>query len=352
VGGFKACAVLELLLTCTLSVLAHGLPGVRASFRERLHTQHESRSRAAARQVAPDSGPAAAAASCTASLDGEKEDAPLTLRSTTTGCLLLPASLVILCDGLNVGAYVCEWTLFAVYFHEVYDWSSTLTGAAQMAGDLLAAAVLAVTTTAAWTRLLGKQTAPGRATRRLDRLLLQPPFNLGIYFGLYGVFFLMLAQSTFAVAVTGQVLMGSVYVFLRQAVQESYVVLSHGSLPLFRTLEFLGGLSFNTGIAVTSSLSVMLYERLGRSAPFYIYSGVTAAWSAVMLGFFLHRHRGHLHLSFAEQEARLYARKHGVRGAAAPQTVGTALSTGTVEHAVVDRPHPGRDGSGDRDTTR
>ena len=293
----------------------------------------------------------------------------------------------------------------------MYDWSSTLTGAAQMAGDLLAAAVLAVTTTAAWTRLLGKQTAPGRATRRLDRLLLQPPFNLGIYFGLYGVFFLMLAQSTFAVAVTGQVLMGSVYVFLRQAVQESvrptdlpplgwhmslpsapwpcarltsqrpcqrpgpasgslaldcthtlplfygrrcaqYVVLSHGSLPLFRTLEFLGGLSFNTGIAVTSSLSVMLYERLGRSAPFYIYSGVTAAWSAVALSFFLHRHRGHLHLSFAEQEARLYARKHGVRGAAAPQTVATALSTGTVEHAVVDRPHPGRDGSGDRDTTR
>ena len=31
--------------------------------------------------------------------------------------------------------------------------------------------------------------------------------------------------------------MGSVYVFARQAVQEAYVALAHGSLPLFRFLK-------------------------------------------------------------------------------------------------------------------
>ena len=36
-----------------------------------------------------------------------------------------------------------EGALFAVYFKDAFAWSSTLTGAAQMAGDLLAAAVLA-----------------------------------------------------------------------------------------------------------------------------------------------------------------------------------------------------------------
>ena len=37
----------------------------------------------------------------------------------------------------------------------------------------------------------------------------------------------MLAQPTFWVSVLGQVLMGTVYVFNKQAVTESYVVLSH-----------------------------------------------------------------------------------------------------------------------------
>ena len=47
-------------------------------------------------------------------------------------------------------------------------------------------------------------------------MLLQPPWNLALFFGLYSAFFVMLAQSTFAVSVIGQILMGTVYVFTKQ----------------------------------------------------------------------------------------------------------------------------------------
>ena len=107
---------------------------------------------------------------------------PLTLWETT-GPLLLPASLLWLCDGFNIGCYICEWALFAVYFSDAFGWSSTLTGAAQMAGDLVAAAVLALTTTQLWARLVRHD----GATRRFERLLLRPPWNLGLFFGAYSV---------------------------------------------------------------------------------------------------------------------------------------------------------------------
>ena len=45
--------------------------------------------------------------------------------------------------------------------------------------------------------------------RRVDRLFLQPPWNLGIFFALYTLFFLLLVQKTFAVSVIGQVAMGT-----------------------------------------------------------------------------------------------------------------------------------------------
>ena len=39
--------------------------------------------------------------------------------------------------------------------------------------------------------------------------------------------------------------MGTVYVFNKQAINEAYLILSHGSLPLFRKLEFVGSVAFN-----------------------------------------------------------------------------------------------------------
>ena len=51
--------------------------------------------------------------------------------------------------------------------------------------------MLALTTTTLWARLL----ATGRATRGFDRLLLQPPWNVPLFFALYAACFVMLAQA-------------------------------------------------------------------------------------------------------------------------------------------------------------
>ena len=45
------------------------------------------------------------------------------------------------------------------------------------------AAVLALTTTQLWARLVRHD----GATRRFERLLLRPPWNLGLFFGAYSV---------------------------------------------------------------------------------------------------------------------------------------------------------------------
>ena len=39
---------------------------------------------------------------------------------------------VLACDGLNIFSYVTEWALFAVYYKTVFNWSSALTGEAQI----------------------------------------------------------------------------------------------------------------------------------------------------------------------------------------------------------------------------
>lgn len=225
----------------------------------------------------------------------------------TSGRLLQPVSVVWLCDGFNIFVYICEWSLFAVYFSDAYSWSSTLTGAAQMAGDLVAALVLALTTTHLWSVMLAR----GGATRWLDRWLLQPPWNLAIFFAMYAATFTMLASSIFTVSVLGQVFMGTIYVFNKQAVQECYVVLSHRSLPLFRTLEFVGSCSFNVWMAASSALSVVVYERLGMVAPFYMVAAFSGLWALVIVTFFCLRLRGlPFRQSFAESEHALLMQLH------------------------------------------
>ena len=43
---------------------------------------------------------------------------------------------------MNLFTYATEWALFAVFFRQQYNWSSSWTGAGQMSGDLLAALVM------------------------------------------------------------------------------------------------------------------------------------------------------------------------------------------------------------------
>ena len=176
-----------------------------------------------------------------------------------------------------------------------------------MAGDLLAAGILALTTTRCWAWVVRKESTVG--LRRLDQLLLQPPWNIGIFFALYALFFMLLVQPAFGVSVVGQVCMGTVFVLTKQAVQECYLALSHGNLQLYRKLQFLGSCTFNVFMAAGSAISVVIYERMGPTAPFYAAAMLCAIWSLCATLYFLVRYRGRLSqgLGFGELEAALLA---------------------------------------------
>lgn len=240
-AGFRTCTILQQVLIGTMAAVSAMLPVVRTSFREHCC----SALRRDANGAGDDAAVGAAgndAAGCAPSAPNAASEPQqrLTVRGTTDW-LLRPVSMIWLSDGMNIACYITEWSLFAVYFADAYRWSSTLTGAAQMAGDLLAAAILALTTTPVWARLLRHR----GATHHFDRLVLQPPWNLIVFFLAFSVTFAMLAQPIFVVSVVGQVAMGTVYVFNRQAVAEAYIVLSHGDLVLFRKLDFVGHFAFN-----------------------------------------------------------------------------------------------------------
>lgn len=310
-GGFGACAVLQLIILATLATCAATLPVVHDTFRERcIGTRRNLSQSSGARTTAveaPSSCTAAEKPPVSAPVSAPSDTAASTNRTicgTNSSCLLLPVSLIWLADGFNIGSYICEWSLFAVYFRDAFAWSSTLTGAAQMTGDLLAAAILALTTTKLWARLLLARTSGARS---IDKLLLQPPWNLALFFVSYAATFSMLAQPVFAVSVIGQVVMGTVYVFGKQAVQECYVVLSHESLPLFRRLEFVGSCSFNVWMSASSFLSVFAYEHVGMTSPFYAVAVITGFWSLVLAAYFGIRLQGRYEKSFqaAEQELLL-----------------------------------------------
>jgi len=304
-AGFLRCAQLQVSILSVMALLTSVLPVVRAAFSESCTrvtgagTRDDGAVNSEQRTAPqPATAPRAAVAPDT---EAAQQDATLyTLRGSTTRCLMLPVSLIWLSVGCNIACYISEWSLFAVYFADAFGWSSTLTGAAQMAGDLLAAVILALTTTRMWARLLRHD----GLTRKFERMLF-PPFNISIFFALYSLTFWMLAQPTFMVSVLGQIFMGTVYVFNKQALQECFVVLSHGSLSLFRVLEFGGTCSFNLCMSAATVLAVLVYENIGQTTPFIMVSGVSGVWAVIFAAFFIVRLRGHHGLSWSEAEHML-----------------------------------------------
>ena len=206
-AGFDACALLQVVILGTMAAITACLPVVHAAVAEswrRYRRASAPRARAAVQPASTASTAEVTASAADASEAEGAETPPLTLCGTTR-CLLLPCSVIWLCDGANIFSYICEWTLFAVYFYDEFQWSSTLTGAAQSAGDLLAAAVLALSATPLWARLLRAKGVGGRSSRQVDRIILQPPWNIALFFFLYMLTFVMLAQPIFALSVLGQV---------------------------------------------------------------------------------------------------------------------------------------------------
>lgn len=151
----------------------------------------------------------------------------------------VPVGVVMIAVFANICAYGVEWCLYALYFRLEYGWSGAWCGFAQMVGDLLGASVLGLSTTAYAARASRLCTLPGCV-----RALVRAPLNISVFLYSHSVLLVMLAQPAFAVALLGQVLLGTVYVFCEQSLQELLLLYSHDDHTVYRRLVFGHYLAF------------------------------------------------------------------------------------------------------------
>lgn len=258
-GGFSTCALFQLAIVVTQSTLTFALPVVWTSFAQWFA--------GAPRQQTRVELPAAVL--CQEPQQGVCDSA------SAASWWVLGACFV------NCLVYVIEWSLYAVYFRQVYDWSGTWTGTAQMAGDLVAAVVLFAVT-------LFKQTSCAKGSRWFT-FLFKAPFNISLLLVSHCALMVMLAQPTFVFAVVGQILMGTVFVFGEQVVQEMLVLYSFGSSDLYRKLVFRHYVMYCTACMTMGMIGLLLYEHVSPTAAFYVAALAAGTYASCFGCFFVRR---------------------------------------------------------------
>ena len=244
VGGYGVCATFQLVVTSTQCVVLLAMPVVHNNFRVFIVHCRTKCLKGRSSDVTAGGGGG----------DPRRDGLRTSLHSLRSTRTLVPVCFCLAAGFTNSFCYVTEWVLYAIYFREAYHWRSTAIGAAQMAGDLIAGVFLllaslkslvpqcrvpslldngaippplpasssrhrsnhAATTTstaaggAAAHHPGMNEEVKGATCPTTCRPLLRPPHSLSLLFALFSCCFAMLASSTFAVAVIGQIGMGTV----------------------------------------------------------------------------------------------------------------------------------------------
>ena len=295
-GGLRACAGFALATTTLGTVLPLSLKVYRQSFAGYWGCGSTRFNRRTAPSAEPEVTPDAAVAEPThpgAEVTGSPADTARAPPETTAAAgdegrtsLLLAPTLTIMLAGVfsNICTYAVEWCLYALYFRLQYGWSGSWTGFAQMIGDLLGGTVLGLSTMACVTKRAGQVHLP-----RVVRALLRPPLGVALLLFCHAGLMVMLAQPHFAIALIGQVLMGTVYVFAEQFLQELLLVYSFGEHRLYRRLVSLHYLFFTGGCALCAPIAYGLYEASSFASAFYVTAGCAAAAGGVFGLYFASR---------------------------------------------------------------
>jgi hypothetical protein len=279
-GGFQACANFQFAVTAAQMLLTLRLPAITVVAHNRSVTP------AAVSQNLEEVVNITAAAAST-------QSPKMSLRAAGT---FGASNLTITAGAVSIFAYACELNTYALFFREVWGWGSTWTGFAQMAGDLLAGGALLV-----WV---------SRSSARSGSLpaSLDGPRGVAAAFVLYAACFVLLAQDSFALALAGQLAMGSSYVLITELATHMLVVYSRGNPELYRRLLLYYELGYNAGVSI-ATVSIVIYV-WHKQAPFWGCASLTGMFAAVFAAFFSRRFRGHggllSSLSFVEIEATLF----------------------------------------------
>ena len=287
-GGLRACAVFAAATSAIALVLPVGLGVVRQSFTCWWH---------GARRSPPSSGSAAAdvVASAVTTGDEEMREKPngsavsvkpmgsaASVRAFICADDTAPIAATMIMVYANLCIYAVEWCLYALYFRAVYNWSGAWMGFAQMAGDLLAGVALGISTMSQVVAAAKRIPLP-----RLLHGLMRPPFGVSVLCCCHGALMCMLAQPHFLVALLGQVLLGTTYVFCEQCLQEMLLVYSFGSYATHRRLQSIHYIFFTAGAALCAPIAFGLYEQTGSfSSAFYATGGFAGTVGVGFAAFF------------------------------------------------------------------
>eukprot|EP00746_Dinoflagellata_sp_MGD_P141552 gnl/MRDRNA2_/MRDRNA2_74648_c0_seq1.p1 gnl/MRDRNA2_/MRDRNA2_74648_c0~~gnl/MRDRNA2_/MRDRNA2_74648_c0_seq1.p1 ORF type:complete len:562 (-),score=66.54 gnl/MRDRNA2_/MRDRNA2_74648_c0_seq1:283-1968(-) len=195
------------------------------------------------------------------------------------GDLRLPAFLIALAHGTNLCVYVVEWSVFALYFREVFGWNNALwAGIAQMSGDVLGA----------WALIALPKLMKGSSAFCSFRCL-APPYHISTCLLGWAVLHLLLASPDFVVAVAAQVLMGTLHVFQYQYVFDMITLYSNGNDRIFKNMLFVAAVCFNFGYAFAAVVALTIYDTVGKLAPFYFAAGIAGLAFILYTGCFFAR---------------------------------------------------------------
>eukprot|EP00928_Gymnodinium_smaydae_P044912 TRINITY_DN29980_c0_g1_i1.p1 TRINITY_DN29980_c0_g1~~TRINITY_DN29980_c0_g1_i1.p1 ORF type:complete len:524 (+),score=34.92 TRINITY_DN29980_c0_g1_i1:210-1781(+) len=200
-----------------------------------------------------------------------------------------PVVLTMVATFTNICVYAVEWCLYALYFRLQHGWSGAWCGFAQMIGDLLGASVLGLSTMTCFKRWVKCTDADVTSVgKRFALAVLRPPYSIALLLGCHGVLLVMLAQPQFTISLLGQILMGTVYVFGEQGLQEMLLVYSH-SHAFYRRLVFVHYLVFTSGCALCSPLAYGLYGMNGFASAFYSSAAFAFVVGVLFAAYFVQR---------------------------------------------------------------
>eukprot|EP00929_Paragymnodinium_shiwhaense_P036157 TRINITY_DN19421_c0_g1_i2.p1 TRINITY_DN19421_c0_g1~~TRINITY_DN19421_c0_g1_i2.p1 ORF type:complete len:541 (+),score=46.39 TRINITY_DN19421_c0_g1_i2:80-1624(+) len=200
--------------------------------------------------------------------------------------LTLPMVAMAFAHFANQWTYHTEWATFAVYFQEQHHWNNAcLAGFTQMIGDVVGGALLVSLTlrrpTNAGRETTREQTTAPRGAAKSKRALLPgavfgQPYNLSWLLLGWIVTSLGLASSSLAVAISSQVVMGTLSVFFLQTVNEMSMLYSFGCGKRYVKLQTCMQFGWATGCAVAGVVALSIADYVDRIMPYYISAGLCA----------------------------------------------------------------------------
>ena len=345
-GGWKLCVWTQLILIIIQFVVFASAQGVRISFQKSLisfcnwyfksflvHVKHrEVEGKASNHEREEIKHPTNKSTSEKVIIEQteKKDDALHDAATTTVGDSKEEGSDIVLINGLkftsseilksarpviivvlmfhyfNLFTYATEWALYAVFFREQYNWSSTWIGAGQMSGDLLAASVLLIVVVFCKAKpnevTQDKNVDEDKMTmsRGVDEVdetsqsffrgFVSAPYNIFFLSILIGLLNLLMVAPSFICSILAQIFMGTVYVFGIQAVNEIITVLTHGNHKLYRWIMYIHRILWDVAVSVTSLFALVAYESLGPSVPFVTVSVCMFVSAIVYITCIFHRY--------------------------------------------------------------